>query len=320
MRAFGWKQDGVTVETAEAEVLRRMARELLGGSSVRGLVAKLEAEGIRTATGAAFSPITVRRSLTNPRIIGKREVRGKLVPAEPDPILTADQYRKLRDRFASSKRSRPNAPKLHLLTGGLAVCVLCERPLFASPSSTRKDGYACSTRSGGCGRLWINMELLDQAAGEAIVDRLAALAPSVEPEVSRLSTAAQISEVLADVRGRKEALVEQFGAGHISQAQFDAGVALLTAREESLLDRQDRLLHDGPVELIESWDVFRLSAWWATAAKQKQRDLAQLLLDRVVVKPTDRRGQPGLDPERVVYEWSGLVDFPAVARLLLGVA
>lgn len=186
-RAYGWADDGMTVVEAEAEVLRRVAAWLLAGDSLRAAASKLNEEGVTTVTGKPWSAVVVKRSLSNPRIIGKQRVFDKLVPAEAGPILTPQTFRAVEKAIAAlSRAGQPR--RVDLLGGGIARCGLCEARLYALVTSARA-GYACMTRSGGCGKVWIEAHMIEQDAGEKIVDFLAENSDAVSAAASvELST------------------------------------------------------------------------------------------------------------------------------------
>lgn len=313
MRAYGWSDDGVTVVDEEAEVLRLMAAELLAGGTLRGVAAELDARGIRTAQGKAFAPITIKRALTNPRIAGKREVRGDLVPADPDPILTVAQYRRLREKLLDPERSsrftRHHA-RVHLLADGVARCYGCGHRLYAS-STTDGLAYRCRETTDGCGKVWVKAELLEAAAGETIVNHLANWADAISEALVEVSSETGLSRELEEIEARRTVLAAEYGSGSLSQAAYDAGIGAANRRVEEIRRRLDAAVVPSGAVL----DAYGIAVRYATIGRKRQRDLVEAVVDHIDVRPSERKGTRGLDPDRVDYVFR-----PVERSLLLRVA
>ena len=179
MRAYGYAEGGVVAVPAEVKVVRQAAAELLAGHTLTSVVDRLNESGVPTVSGAKWSRIALRRILTNPRIIGKRKVRGALVPAEPEPILPEAQWRKLQALLLDPERQKYSAArKVTLLSGGVARCGLCRKQLYFESAMGRPDKYACQAHSGGCRRIQINAGQLDEEVGHRVVSWLSDLSRS----------------------------------------------------------------------------------------------------------------------------------------------
>ncbi|MGW6376211.1 recombinase family protein [Rhodococcus sp. NPDC055112] len=303
-RAYGWADDGIAIVDSEAEVLREMAAELLDGGTLRGLVARLSEQGIATATGKTWQPITIKRSLTNPRIIGKRQSGDKLVRAEAAPILDVRTYNRLIKLLQAPERSRftGDRTRIHLLGGGIARCGVCGSALYANTSSTRADSYACSIRTGGCGRISVKAEDLEADTIERVLARLsdAKFRRKLTKEINALATGEDAAKQLADLEARFTTLGEDFADGLIERETMRAGTERIRAKKATIeLQVQRREVLDDLPEPT----VAQVVQWWEEASKRRQRDVVSVLLDHVTVKPTSRRGHAGIDPDRLQHTW-----------------
>ena len=93
-RPFGFGRDGVTVRPAEAAEIVTAADAVLAGVPIRQITAGLRRRGVRTVTGAAWKPTTVREILRRPRNAGILVYRGEEIgPAPWPPILAEPAYR-----------------------------------------------------------------------------------------------------------------------------------------------------------------------------------------------------------------------------------
>ncbi|RDI32472.1 recombinase-like zinc beta ribbon protein [Rhodococcus sp. AG1013] len=303
-RAYGWADDGITIVEPEAKELRAMAEQLLAGGTLRGLVADLEERGIATATGKTWQPITIKRSLTNPRIIGKRKSGDQLVRAEAQPILDKRTFTKLVALLHAPERARfiGDRSRVHLLGGGIARCGVCGSALFPNTSSTRPDSYACAIRSGGCGKISIKADDLEADVVERVLARMsdASFRRDLAKSLNELQSSTDAERELAEIDRRFEILGEDFADGVIDRATMRAGTERVRARKATLE------LHIGRREVLDDLpepDVEQIVQWWEETSKARRRDVVTVLLDHVTVKRTTRRGHAGIDPDRLHYEW-----------------
>lgn len=164
-RPFGWKGDRLTLEPAEAKMIRAAAKQFLAGESWTGLVHTFIQSGIPTVTGGKWALKTIRQMLTSPRVAGLimyngqfhpdhqtgsglpnysrkyldpksctlRDDDGEYVKGPWKPILTVAQWEAVLaeiDRRATGRGFTGSHTRKHLLTGLLR----CGRTL---PDGTR---------------------------------------------------------------------------------------------------------------------------------------------------------------------------------------
>ena len=98
-RPFGYEDDRITVREAEAVIIREAVARLLAGETVRGLCKDLNGRGIRTSTGGTWVPQSLRRLVLSARIMGVREHKGEIYPAQWEAICERDDVVALRAMF-----------------------------------------------------------------------------------------------------------------------------------------------------------------------------------------------------------------------------
>ena len=309
MRPFGYAPDRVTVDPAEAEIIRDAAARLLDGGTLRGVSRELNDRGSRTSAGKEWQPLTLRRVMLSPRIAGLVEGkrRGHYRKASWEPILDEMTWRRLREVLDDPARKKsPDAnARTYLLTGGLAVCGLCSTALVSRPDNQGKRGYVCRSGppSNGCGRIRVNAEALEDYVGMNVCARLV----SVE-DWTRLMTASKAMAEGADGRIKvfQERLAElgrDYGDGLVDRAAFLAGQKRIKQR---IAEEQENLAMASRIDDIEGsegWAPDLLALWWNAADMSHRRDLVELLLHRVEVHPVTNRGSRIFDPERVRLVW-----------------
>lgn len=303
-RAYGYTDDGAAVVDDEAEVLRTIAEQLLDGGTLRGVVAYLDENQIATATGKTWQPITIKRALTNPRMVGKRKKGDKLVASDAPAILDTRTYNRLVKLLLDPERSKftGDRTRVALLGGGIARCGVCGSALYANSSATRSTNYTCALRSGGCGRISVKAEDLEADIVEHVLARLSdkkfrrALAKSV----NALASTEEGEQQLAALEKKLSTLGEDYAEDLIDRETLRSGTEKIRAKQETTRLQMARraVLEDLPEPTVK--DVVQ---WWEEASKRRQKDVVSVLLDHVTVKPTERRGHPGIDPDRLDRVW-----------------
>ena len=148
-RRFGYEPRMVAVREDEAAVIRDMANRLLNGESLTSVVRSLNEAGVLTSTGyrenketgemvrVPWSLPTVKKMLTAPHLIGKRQNGPVMVDATWPAILDVATWESLRAILldpARDKRKHKTASRY--LLSGIATCGTCGQPV----TGLRMDG------------------------------------------------------------------------------------------------------------------------------------------------------------------------------------
>ena len=301
IRSFGYERDGVTVNEAEAQVLRQIAADLLGGASLSGVARQLNEQGVATVRGGAWGARSIHSVITKPRVAGLREHQGEVVGEAVWPaVLDRDTWEQVRIRLQSRAQGATNRMRFWLT--GILVCGKCERRLISSHVTSSRTRYWCATPRGGCGKI-------------------AVAAPQAEVTVEGLLLGALRSpEVLAALRfqgstagaeqARKDAAADEAQLKELAVAWARRQVSMpeyLAARGEieSRL-RQTRLLSRAalPAAVREIADGDPGAAWERFDPAQR-REVARVVFPsgiRVDPLPPDRPRT--FDPARLVpVDW-----------------
>lgn len=163
----------ITVRADEAVIVRQLVERYLAGESLRSLTVWLEGEGITTVSGGVWRSSTLRSLLASGRIAGLREHRGQVVgSAVWAPIISTEQRDRVLARMAAAATTGRRTPRGYLLSG-LGRCGKCEGKLFSSRRQNSRR-YVCQSGPdhGGCGRLTVVAEPLEQFVTEQVLYRL----------------------------------------------------------------------------------------------------------------------------------------------------
>ncbi|MEV0755223.1 recombinase family protein [Streptosporangium sp. NPDC050280] len=309
MRAYGYEKDGTTLIEAEAEVLREVAKRVLERQSLRSIVADLDRREIRTSTGKPWQAVTLRRALQNPRIAGWRTLNGeKVARGAWEQIIDDETQAKLVAILADPARNKGGggSARKYLLSGGLLVCGIpgCGKPLQSQPSNAGSRGYVCrkSPPVGGCGRIRVAADALEQEVASRVLARFAS--PAIARRLSGAMASQTEHQLLDQIKAHEESIAElanDWVAKRISKEAFQAAdrrTQMEIARLRGQVAQSTRL-----ASLPEGLGPRELAEWWVDASLERRRDLVSAVLDHISVGPTTRVGFTGLDVARLNWVW-----------------
>lgn len=143
-RPYGYEADKITINPAEAVIVREIVTRYIAGESARAIAEDLDARGIPTSQGATWRSTTIRGILLSPRIAGLRSHRGEVVAkAVWDPIITLEERQQVLNVQESNKTTGKRSPRSYLLSGMLR-CGKCGGKLFSSPRVNERR-YVCQS-------------------------------------------------------------------------------------------------------------------------------------------------------------------------------
>lgn len=302
-RPFGYQRDKVTIEPAEAALIREAAEEIIGGGALHAVVRRWNAAGVKTTRGNEWRRSVLKQMLRSPRLAGYRVYRGEVathangepVVGQHPAILDVETWERLcavlNDPKRGSAQARPGARRY--LLSGVVRCAEC-RSLLRGNADTRWGTfrYSCpSPTAGGCGKVSMMGPALDgyvvgftkAALAELGVER--ATAVSWERDGDLAALAAEIQQTMAAVRAGD--LPSKIGFAHVTE--LDRESEGLRAEREAWL-RSQVAAASVPDNPAEGWE--RLST-------ERQRGLIELAVEALYVKPSAARGRRGFDESRV---------------------
>lgn len=306
-----------TVDREEADVIRRIARDLLDGYSLHAIAGRLDAEGVPTPRAstrgvAHWGTGAVRRVVENPLVAGMQRFRGELVRDEEtglprvdadESILDAETYRrvcevlKAREVAAVGRAAKRTPYRERLLLDDLAVCDGCDRPMRRSSSrGGRYLSYVCSASTNACrARAAVAAGVLD---GYVVGEFLAA--------AGRLPVVEAV-EVVDEDRGELAAVrAEIHETGARIAAADTATIPMLSERLIALRQHEARILDEAgaepTVEYRETGETFA-EAWEAAEDVVAQRALLSSALEAVRVRMAGPRVRVPVS-ERVTLAWA----------------
>jgi site-specific DNA recombinase len=304
LRPFGYESDRVTVNEAEAVIVRQLVTRFLAGERGPSLVIWLNAEGVPTVTGKAWRTTTVREILVSPRRAGLREHLGVVVgPAVWPAIITEEQHRRVVALMRQNANSGRRAARRYLLSGMLR-CGKCDNRLYSMPRESKRR-YVCNSGPdhGGCGHLTVVAEPVETLIAEMVLYRLdtPALADALAGRMAADEHTAALTEQLTSDRAELDELAAVRGQGQITTREWMIVRAPIEARIRSAERRMSSLTGaDALAGLVGQGEALR--GTWQTLNLDRQVAIVKSLLDYAVIGP-GVSGARTLDPTRVDPKW-----------------
>lgn len=297
MRPFGY-DFARQIRPDEADLIREAARRVIDGETVGAVERDWNDRGIVTTGGRAWAHNVLKRSLQRPTLAGLAATPdGDLVESDTPAILDRDTWQQVQDLIAANQAPSPPADeRTYLLTGGIARCGICQTPLRASPIAGRRN-YRCTTAAGGCGKIRVDGDGLDEFVQDEVTARLPQ--KRTETLLRQLEQRAEAGKVELDAMAdRRRAIRADNERGRTTSEQARAAMQ----REDERVAAARQVVR--AAETLR--DVLTLTSdelltWWDTASLDLRRALVAALLESVDVSPATRRGH--FDTDRLSIRW-----------------
>lgn len=327
-RPYGYEKGRVAVRRDEAAIIRNLAERVLAGESVYPMADELNTKGCPTASWkgvpfrmAPWTPLVIKRMLTNPALAGKAVYKGEIVADGVwEPIIDFDTHKALVSALTYSGPPPRNRARVALLPG-VIWCSRCGYELVTAQQwrPAKEDGssgnvriYSCREytlpgRKGyqkSCGRINIKADLIENDIAERILARLC------HPEsVGLLKRAAQgrlaagsdpAADDVASLEKRLRELGRDYADELIGRTEFIAARDRLEERRGAAL----KLIRSRaePILDLPYGDPEKMAAWWESAPLAKKQIVVRQQIAKIEVGPhTGRRSD--YNPNRVEVVW-----------------
>jgi len=301
-RPYGYESDKVTVNPAEAEIVREIVSRYIAGESARAIAEDLQERGVPTATGVEWRSTTVRGILLSPRIAGFRVHRGEVVAKGVwDPIITPEQHQQVRNVMESKTATGRRAPRRYLLSG-LLRCGKCGGKLF-SAARVNERRYVCSSGPDhrGCGGIMINAARVEEWLTAAVLYRLDT--PDMEAVLTgQHAQDGQYATLTAEREKYQARMLELSGMwtdGAISSVEWKNARDRLEAKLTGVDQQLARLTTATTLDrLVGNGEALR--AGWEQMTLERQHAIIRAVLDYATVAPATVNR---FDPARIQPVW-----------------
>ena len=225
---FTTNEEGYYIpDERKAPIVREIFQRVAEGETMKSVIDDLNARGIKTSKGNAFTRTSLQRMLRNDKYIGTYTYGDFKAKNAIPRIVTDEVFEAVQQVLKSHTHERRPAKEEFLLTGKL-FCGTCKTQMIGT-SGTSKTGaihryYTCANainRGGDCDRKNIQKDLIEDAVIaacrdaleedtiEALVEYVAKLnkADQESPEILRLQ------DEIKETEKRIEKLLDQIELG-----------------------------------------------------------------------------------------------------------
>ncbi|MEN4399602.1 recombinase family protein [Mycolicibacterium conceptionense] len=299
-RPFGWLEDRVTLDPAEAAVVREATQRILAGESVKGIARTLNDLGHLSSVGKPWRDVTVRTMLLRPRNAGLRLHHGEVVgDGKWEPIIDPADFHQVEAILKNpARRTNPGRDgKVHLLSV-LALCGVCDTPVVVGKSKpykgVSKPIYRCRAA-----HVLRDQAGVDNQVTQLILGRLAmpdAAGLLAEPDRADRAHAAAVK--VQELQDRMTDAAEAYAAGAISLAQLttiNAAVRPALDEAQQAAASPDRAKVLGA--LVAAKDPATV---WGDMTQEQRRAVIDLLVEVRIMRTTSG---PHYKPEAVKIRW-----------------
>ncbi|HEV7146390.1 MAG TPA: recombinase family protein [Pedococcus sp.] len=317
-REYGIDEKGKRVllgqfpDPAEAKVVKGIYDGVQRGQSLRAMAADLNARGVPTGTGTAWTPQRLRDIATMATYAGtrqhvpgpktghaRRSEVGTLYDGVWDGIVSKAQFNQVRRLMTDPARrtSRPGRAK-HLLSMFM-TCAVCGGPTIVR-YSRGVGAYVCQ-RSG---HVRVPQDEVDEYVTGLLLDRLAqpeAYADLAEPDAGPRLQAAR--DELAEVQADYDETLKLFRDRKLSPTAFTAVEPAKLADLQRLQAQVVELETPTSVGTLLGDPSRDLATRWAEATPVARRSIVRMLFDRIDVARAPSRGHRGVVQDRVLVQW-----------------
>lgn len=309
MRAFGYKEDQLTLEPAEAKIIKKMVKMFLATQSTNAVTKWLQDQGYKTARGGEWNRKGVNDILRSPRIAGFRIHLGAKYKAVWPAIIDEATHDLINSILSNPERRTSPGSKPKYLLSGLVFCGSCGHRMSNMTRGKALDSsntYACRNDAAmkikGCGHVRILGQWVDEFVTEMVLEKLKKDKKLLRglSENTGAGLTVEYNEglkELEDVNLRLSQAQEMFTDGLIDREALVAMNKRLNERKNSLKANLDKLEASRPAikiansaDLVESWNERTID---------ERRTLLKIIIEVIRIYPASVPGRNKFDPDRI---------------------
>jgi DNA invertase Pin-like site-specific DNA recombinase len=300
-RVLGWVDE---IDEPAAEIVRGIVRDLLAGTTLRAITARLNDEGSTAPLGGKWITSSVRKLAVRDLNVGMRRHGKDNYRSAWESIVDEGDHIRVKALLSDPKRrTQKAAARTHLLTFGIGRCGVCEGVLVVTrkgPKVKKTALYVC-TDNGCVGR---REEWVDELVVATLCERLS------RPDALAIfhtddSEMDEARRKVAELRARLDGAADAYAAGLIDTGQLKR----ITEQVRHPLDADERSVRRAvviPTVVPDRSNAHYPAFAWGELSISQQRAVLESLGIEVIIKPA--RGGPGFNPEGVLIEWAKEVD------------
>jgi site-specific DNA recombinase len=305
-RPFGYEKDGLTINQAEAELIREARDRLFHGEPTASIMRDWERRGVVGVRGKPLGATSFRRIMLRPRIAGLRQHEGEIIGAAKwKPIISPNDRTSLLAIFESPERVHGGRPQQYIFSGVLE-CARCKGRMVGASKGKGLPMYGCYGQPhGDRHRTFVTAPAVEAYLVPIVTDLLDSREVWKELRARKGDSARETAlltqlrdderelEELASLKGRRN---PETGRPYFTMREWLAAKA---PTEQRIIQTRAAL---GQVTRSRS-GVLGLPVSetglgaWMQGDLETRRMLVKAVLDKVIISP-GRPGGPGFDSNR----------------------
>jgi site-specific DNA recombinase len=307
-RAYGYTPDGLKIIAAEAAVVREIFDRFTKGETPYSIAVALNARGITTAKGKAWTDATIRRQLRNNHVAGicwhngKEVAVGKWLPIIPRAQWDfAQEMLAFRSTAAQKKRAKNKPPRVYILRGVVicgncgTVMAGCSGKLYRCSRANRQDGMRCART--------MLAEPLEKFVEDAAIRLLTGLA--VSPRKTRTAAVEAAERAIAEDEQQIRDLHDMWRNKEISTEEYRKDRREIQARIRE--NEKKTIVKAKSAESIADLIGPDAKAKWAKLTDERKNSVLRFLFSAVIIGPHDAKAHPdSIDYGRIEIEENDL--------------
>lgn len=283
---YTYKDGQLKINQYEAKQVRECYKLFLEGLTFAQISRKFYDKGYKR-TNQYWTPVSIKRCLTNEIYIGKVKYNGEIYDGQHKPIIKLDTFNMVKDKLERTPVSA--RPYSRTLLGGILYCKKCGCRYTTQNSngyryyicdSKRKrntfsrDNFKCENKR------WREEELSDLIIKEIKKINLGKINQKSNPVDTKL-----IKKEISNLEGKIKKLIDLFLVDGIDKVELQNRLNEYNKQKDKLTKELNKPI--SAIKKIKSWDdVFE------RATIEQQRAIVQSLIERI-----------DLDGEKVYIKW-----------------
>ena len=314
LRAFGYKEDQIHIDTKEAEIIRQMYKMFLATENLSEIIRWLnDKRKIKTARGGTWSRKTVSSILSNKRYIGIRVHKQDEYPAVWEKIVDEKTFKAVQKILSDPERKTvPAVTRKYLLTG-LVYCGNCGHKMTnmtRGKALGSTSSYACrndpAIRMRGCGGVRMVGGWVDTFVTQASLTYLARekellkdLAGANSEQQFKRHT--ELLEELEASKIRMNVIQDMYIEGKTTQAEYERARKKLGAKHDLFAKEIDLLEANRSPQVI--FDGENLEAIWEKRSIEERRAILKVIIQEVKIHKSKNHGSNLPQWDRIEIIW-----------------
>jgi site-specific DNA recombinase len=276
-RRYGYTPNGMHIIEKEAKIVREIFRRYVNGEGSRTLARDLNARGITTAKGKAWTSDSIRKILDSRHVVGIRVHRGEEIGTGTWPTIidraTWDLAREMREFRNATHDTRAN--RYYLLRGAV-ICSRCGTNMCGNNGQ-----YKCSRNMRGDalrGARGINAAKLEEFVEAAAVEYLKKLTVDARHSTARTRQAEQAQAEIADDEKQLEELNDMWTHKELTTKEYRKMRSEILAR----MERNEKKATVRPIKALEGLAGPHAPETWNGLSADHKNSVIRLIFSVII--------------------------------------